>query len=43
LTNSTSGYLAANSSKNGAMDLHGPHQLAVKSTTTCFARRAFAA
>ena len=35
LTKTTSGYLAASSSKKGPIFLHGPHQDAVKSTRTC--------
>ena len=35
LTNMRLGYLSASCSKKGAIILHGPHQEAVKSTTTC--------
>jgi hypothetical protein len=38
LTKTTPGYLAASSSKNGPIILHGPHHDAVKSTSSCTTR-----
>ena len=38
LKNQRPGNLSASASKKGAIMRHGPHQVAVKSTTTCQAR-----